>query len=410
MCSSERSEKVAGETPGRAAERRLFELERQRRQLDAQIAAVMNTVERDGSYGEDGHLNVRSWALAVTNWSPGEATARARMARALTALPAVHDAFTAGELGSCQVRAFARAHANPRVTAQLPGSEGLLLEDALALRFQEFNGRIRGWTELADADGAHRRHGDSHRMRSARLTDVGDETLLAANLGTMQGAEMREIFEAFCDAEFAADLEAAGPTGVLARTDSQRRADALMAIFRAAAAGGMGGTVNVVVNIMIDKDTYETELRRIAGAPTERRDPATYRSYRCETADGTRLDPTEVVAASIIGEVRRVVFGAASTVIDLGRKRRFTGAARTALLLQDRCCTWPGCTVPARRTQGDHAHAHSKGGRTNPDNGDLMCGRHNRFKNQGYRTVRDQHGLWHTYRPDGTEVGRPLVA
>ena len=49
----------------------------------------------------------------------------------------------------------------------------------------------------------------------------------------------------------------------------------------------------------------------------------------------------------------------ASTVIDLGRKRRFTGNARHALLLRDRHCAWAGCTVPARHTQGDHTLEHS---------------------------------------------------
>ncbi|MEZ5259399.1 MAG: hypothetical protein R2705_21715 [Ilumatobacteraceae bacterium] len=43
--------------------------------------------------------------------------------------------------------------------------------------------------------------------------------------------------------------------------------------------------------------------------------------------DGTPLSPDEVFAAPVVGTVRRVVMDAASVVIDLGRKRRFTGAA-----------------------------------------------------------------------------------
>jgi hypothetical protein len=34
-----------------------------------------------------------------------------------------------------------------------------------------------------------------------------------------------------------------------------------------------------------------------------------------------------------------------------------------------------------------------------------LCGWHNRFKTRGYTTHRDQHGHWHHYRPDGTEIG-----
>jgi len=34
------------------------------------------------------------------------------------------------------------------------------------------------------------------------------------------------------------------------------------------------------------------------------------------------------------------------------------------------------------------------------------CPRHNRWKQQrGFRTQRDPTGRWHTYRPDGSEIG-----
>ena len=33
-----------------------------------------------------------------------------------------------------------------------------------------------------------------------------------------------------------------------------------------------------------------------------------------------------------------------------------------------------------------------------------LCARHNRIKTRGYRTWRDDVGVWHTQRPDGTEI------
>ena len=132
-------------------------------------------------------------------------------------------------------------------------------------------------------------------------------------------------------------------------------------------------------------------------------------SRRSETLTGTTVSPADIIAAGLIGTVRRVVLGAASVVIDLGRQRRFVRAARHALLLRDRHCAHPGCTVPAAHTQGDHTVDYAKGGLTNPTNGGLLCPRHNRLRNHGYQTVRDQLGHWHTHRPDGTEIGRPLI-
>jgi hypothetical protein len=56
-------------------------------------------------------------------------------------------------------------------------------------------------------------------------------------------------------------------------------------------------------------------------------------------------------------------------------------------------------TQPSRPPHRWHHH-----GLTDGANGAPVCGRHNRLKNTGYRVHRDQHGYWHTYRPDGTEI------
>jgi hypothetical protein len=98
----------------------------------------------------------------------------------------------------------------------------------------------------------------------------------------------------------------------------------------------------------------------------------------CELADRTVVTPGTV--ASLLDEalIERVVFDGPSRVIDLGRARRFTGAVRRALDVLDRGCTHEGCGIPAERCQGDHIEPWSRGGDTNPDNGQLRCAYHNR--------------------------------
>ena len=98
-----------------------------------------------------------------------------------------------------------------------------------------------------------------------------------------------------------------------------------------------------------------------------------------------------------------MVVNAAGVIIDLGRSSRcFTGNARTAALLQGVHCIYPGC--PNRHCQIDHTIPWAHGGSTSPANAGPLCPRHNRWKTRGYRTRRDPHGRWHTYRPDGTEL------
>jgi hypothetical protein len=99
---------------------------------------------------------------------------------------------------------------------------------------------------------------------------VGPDRVLRAG----QGAELREILDRYVDAEFKADWEAAvarlgeevlARGGIskedLDRTDAQRRADALVKIFRdAAAADGSAVPVGWVHNIHWSAAAYEEML------------------------------------------------------------------------------------------------------------------------------------------------------
>ncbi len=235
-----------------------------------------------------------------------------------------------------------------------------------------------------------------------------------AHVGTTQGAVLREIFDRFVGTEFHADWDAARAThgnlvtkALLARTDRQRRADALVAIFTAAVSTAPGATApEPVVNIVIDHKTFETHLAHLAGGPAPVSDPTDVDRYRCETTTGIPIDPTDAVIAALIGHIRRVVIDSTGTVIDLGRRRRlFTGAARTAIELINRRCGWGACDI--RDTQIDHTTPWADGGTTSPDNGGPACGRHNRIKTRGYTTHRHPDGHWSTHRPDGTPITQP---
>ena len=131
---------------------------------------------------------------------------------------------------------------------------------------------------------------------------------------------------------------------------------------------------------------------------------------RCETTTGVAVSRRDAVIASFLGHVRRVVIDSSGRVTDLGRRRRFTGGAREAVLLDGRRCLWPGCGRASSRNQIDHTHEHARGGLTTPSNGGPACGRHNRLKSQGYVAHRDAAGTWHVHRPDGTELTGPAAA
>lgn len=415
---------AAGMEPLDAADARVVitEVEVQARRLRAAQVELVAAIERRGLHRCDGHASAKVLVRHVANLSNAEASRRARAAHALRDLPAVRDAFAAGRVGGCQVDLIARALSNTRVRHRLCRQDDALAQLAASLDHRRFEAVLSDWVRRADEDGTADRGQRSHENRDAKIVqDFDGSWTLSGGFGSLQGAELHEILRRFVDAEFATDWAKAridhGDDATiedLARSDGQRRADALFEIFQRAAsahASSEGGS-QIVTNVVIDHATFERLLCRFAGGRPDliRNDfdleTATADRYRCSTLDGNPIDPTEAVANALVGHVRRVVVGADSVVIDLGRRRRlFTGAAQLAAKLASTHCYWPGCLVPVTDCQIDHLLPWADhGGSTGPRNGGPACGRHNRHKEQGFRVTRDEAGGWHTYRPDGTEI------
>jgi antitoxin (DNA-binding transcriptional repressor) of toxin-antitoxin stability system len=94
--------------------------------------------------------------------------------------------------------------------------------------------------------------------------------------------------------------------------------------------------------------------------------------------------------------------------VDLSSTRyRVPGRLRRKLVLRDRTCTFPGCTVPGRYVDIDHRDEWPRGA-TNEANCHCLCRRHHRAK-QAYFKVRLDHDTGDTcwVTPDGREYRRP---
>lgn len=83
--------------------------------------------------------------------------------------------------------------------------------------------------------------------------------------------------------------------------------------------------------------------------------------------DGTALSAGAARRLACDADLIPTVLGASSTVLDVGRTQRlFTGARRTALVLRDRGCAFPGCDRPPEWCDGHHIVGFADGGRTEP--------------------------------------------
>lgn len=394
------------------AARVLADIERTARQLEAVKASAVARIRRDDLHKCDGHIRLSGWLRTVVNMPSAEANRLERLAALVTAHPQVGHRLGDGTLGVAQAHRLAVAHANRRVAWSFPSFVDLLVDNAMRLPFDDFSQVIDHWQRLADADGAHRHAELVHDGRDATIHTIGDTTFVDAHIGTLHGTLVTEVFEHFLRRELDRDIaerDAHGsrPGADLPRTPAQRRADALVAVFTAAA-GRLPSGIEPLVNIVIDAATFEAALDAIATGdplPPLAGTPATLRHRRCHSTAGHPIDPIDAATAAITGHARRVVIDSTSTVIDLGRRTRlFTGAAREAVFLRRRRCIWPGCHTTM--CEADHRVAWVDGGTTSPDNGDPLCRRHNKLKATGYTsTLHPDTGTTTITRPDG----RPLV-
>ncbi len=385
------------------------------RRLQAKQARIAARIEETGHWTVDGHRTMRQWVSATINCSPAVATQHVHRARVARQLPKVTKRWSDGDIGGCQIDELARLLRNPRAGHQLTDSEELLLEQAQQLRYHDFTVVTARWLAYADPDGNIRSHDDARKQRTASSDFVGSLFRFRADGDTLTGTEMNDIFGHFTTGEFLADCDHAkqiyGPNitkNQLARTHAQRAYDALLTIFRTAAAAGTAHVKPFTpdVGIVVDHATYETTLRHLLGddnAPWP--NPADVLKLRCETHAGIPVDPRAAVIATLTGRVRQIVMDQTGHITRYGRSQRtFPDHIARMIRIRDRHCTWLTCPVHANHCETDHIIPWARGGLTDLENGDCDCGYHNRFKNRGYTVTRDQHGTWHHYRPDGTEV------
>jgi len=384
--------------------------EQVRRMLEAVSARIAGRVDDANPFREQGYFNAKTFLKQRLQLSGAEAFRRVQVAHLHDELPDWAAAQADGRVGVAQCELMARVVANPRVGRDvLRRDAGMLLDDAMTLPYADFERNVRTWEALADPDGDRDRN---ERQKAARDVSLRPRPeggwALTGMLPELDGAEFVEIWGRFVEAEWQADWadartrlgDAASPTD-LQRTEAQRRADALVVMGRAAVANttAPGVTPRPTVDVLVDHDSLETWLA--GGSPS----PTRYRNVVCRTRSGRRLHPDDAVNAALIGHIRRVVYDASGTVIDLGRRSRlFRGSAREAVMLLLTTCVWVGCDRPVHWCDADHSTGWAAHGATVPRQGQPLCHGHNLLEERGLRVYRDNHGHWHIIDPRGNPV------
>src|SRR5271154_6371575 len=345
-------------------------LERLFSRFEAFRTEATSAFEAGEEWAADGAKTAASWLSARCRVSRAAAKRRVRLGRTLRHLPDVTSAWREGAIGSDQASAIASAR-RQRTEASMERDEAMLVAQAAQLGFDDFSRALDYWKQMADPDGADASDEERKASRNVYLETslsgmwLGQMTLDPIS-GSIVAAELNRLEHDLFEADCAQAKERLGRTAridELARTSGQRRADALVEMAtRSRTAPAEGVRPAPLFSVFVG---YETVHGRI-----------------CELENGTVLAPSALDPWMDSAYFERALFTLGNRVDVSVRSRFFTGGTRRAIELRDRMCTHPYCYEPAESCQVDHIQTYAAGGETTQDNGRLLCGFHNRLRNQ----------------------------
>ena len=343
-------------------------LHRLQARLAAAVTGVTAAADARRVWADDGSRSCGAWLAHRCRLPVGQARGEVWLGRRLRSMPATAEAFAAGDI-SLRHAVVLGSLAGGRTAEYFTRDEAILVDDARSLSWADFVRAVEYWRQHADPDGVERDAAHDQARRRVHLspglrgTGILDGMLTPLGYATVQAALGRIEQELF-DADWAAARAQHGDTATachLARTPTQRRHDALVELAeRSVTAPADGKRPPPLISVLVGYETFKGPV--------------------CQLASGTVITPGTVASTLDEALIERVVFDGPSRVIDLGHARRFTGAARRALDVRDQRCTHHSCDLPADQCQGDHIRAWTTHGPTHPDNGQLRCAYHNRWR------------------------------
>ena len=347
----------------------IMKLQRQSARLESFVTEATAEFDQWGEWANDGARTSAAWVCTRAHVQMKDARRRVARGRALRHMPLCAKAFSDGTIGAAHVDALVSLR-RPRTEETLTRDEGVLVEQATSMPFQDFIRALSYWEQLADPDGteekaqAQRDRRDAYVVQSIDGMYLGKMTLDPI-AGEIVAAEHNRIEREFFEADWAEAKERLGyePSSAdLSRSPAQRRADALVEMaVRSRSAPADGRRPAPLFSVFVG---YETLHGRI-----------------CELANGTVVSPGCLVRWLDGADIERAVFTPSGRVEVSATARFFTRATRRAIELRDRECTHSYCDEPLDRCQCDHIEPASQGGPTTQENGRLLCAFHNRLRN-----------------------------
>ncbi len=361
-------------------------------QLEGLWLAASADFAESGELAETGHPTLASWMRHACRLSPAEATARAKVAFAVTG----QQVRTGEAVRDGQV-SWRHAQVIGQVLAQVPQdrrqeAEQSLVSHATTLdpgQLRRVGDRLVHCLDRDRADEQAIRRMDRRGLTVAETYDG----MVAVNglLDPVSGALLLTALNTkgrptgsgeHGDGHATSDASGGSPDG---RSPAQRRADALADI----CADWLEGINQVQVGGVRPHLSVIVEHATLASTPDDRRDIA--------PGQLAWTGPVTASQVQLIGcdaTVSRIVMDGPSQVIDVGRATRtIPPPLRRAVIARDRTCVAPGCGRLPEHCDVHHIIFWEHGGATTLENTVLLCRHHHRLVHlKGWQVVIDTTG------------------
>ena len=355
-----------------------IELLESNERIGATVASAVTECDRVALARRQGSYASTAAYLASFTHGPTSAVAPARTnGRWLIDFPILSEAWAAGQITEDHVRELRKAD-NPRIHQLLIRDQQLHVDAAENLDWRDWCNHLSYWLLHADPDGSlpdDRKAGYGVRLRRS---PAGDYTL-SGTLDPLTGEALLTMIEHESEKLRRRELEEK-----LSPSDQTpiRELD-LLALMRLTKRGFQrpdGGWPAPLINIVMSEQVAEDLISRMLDG--DEHDPFELPldfndiDRRSETIRGTPLDPRRAWPALLVGRLRRQVMKAKERTKEYGRDARlFNAAQKQALLVESRGrCVMKGCDAPFRWLQADHIHPYGRGGESNLDDGQILCG------------------------------------
>jgi len=322
-----------------------------RRMLDVLLATRVRGLAKQGGHAELGFTSPSSYLAHIGRMSPGSAKKVVSRWNAAEKAPHAYAAWADGRISTDQANHLFRA--SEGVPDAYPDAEERLVEIVQGLDAVDTGKAIEYWRQSVDGPGEIDIETQSIRRGVSISRTTGGMRRVDGWLTALAGEALETALDALTPPRRDGD----------SRTPRQRRHDALEDLCRDWLDNGTTPTVGGEkphVSLLADLDA----LKGIAGGTHE-------------TVDGDIVDVDTLRMIACDCSITRIVLGAESEVLDVGRKTRvWTAAQRRAIVARDRHCQAPGCRVRPKHCDIHHLDHWADGGETTVDKGKLFCRPH----------------------------------